>query len=234
MKASITIYPYDPFPLENGITFFNFQNKVEYSQLLFRINKLKKQDTLVDDPDRIVHFYTNPKKILEEKLTDISFIGDLTGYNLNSTPNIKYILKKILHDSPILREKIENLNVNENNLVFEAITAYDSEINFDPFANFEKLLKAKEIRIDDSNWQNYCDKITSIVGFYSEFTSKKLLLFHNLERLLSHDQLNELNDYLKSLNLLVISLESFPMTLKEDDLNVKLYSIDEDHVRFDY
>lgn len=49
MTGSITIFLYEPFPLENGITLFNFQGKAEYSQLIFRLNKLKKHDTLIDD-----------------------------------------------------------------------------------------------------------------------------------------------------------------------------------------
>lgn len=73
-----------------------------------------------------------------------------------------------------------------------------------------------------------------IASFYSEFTTKKLLLFHSLEKLLSLEQLNELNEYLKSVSLNIVSLESYPLITKEKGRDVKVYSIDEDHVRFDY
>lgn len=234
MIGSITIFPYEPFKIAEGITLFNFQNKSEYSQIIFRLNKLKKHDTLIDDEDRIIHFYVDSKNPLEETLKDVSFIGDLTSFDINSTNNLKYVFKKIISDSSVRKDEIEDINTQLNSIVFDAITSYESELSLDPFSDFEKLLKIKDVRLDVSKWDNYCDKIMSIVSFYNEFTSKKLLLFHNLERLLSLDQLNELNDFLKSIDLIVISLESYPMTLKEVDLNAKIYSIDEDHVRFDY
>jgi len=234
MIGSITIYPYEPFPLEYGITLFNFQSKSEYSQLIFRLNKLKKHDTLTDDDDRIMHLYTNPDNLIEEYLKDVAFIGDLTTFDINSTSNLKFVFQKIVSDSNLMKDRIESVNSQLNDVVFDSITSYASEISLDPYSNFEKILKAKEVRLDVSKWENYCDKIMDVVNFYNEFTNKKLLLFHNLERLLNLDQLNELNDYLKSVDLIIVSLESYPMTLKEDGNNVKVYSIDEDHVRFDY
>ncbi len=234
MIGSITIYPYEPFPLEYGVTLFNFQNKSEYSQLIFRLNKLKKHDTLTDDSDRIMHLYTNPDNLIEEYIKDVAFIGDLTTFDINSTSNLKYVFQKIVSDSTIMRDQIETVNNQLNDVVFDAITTYDSQISLDPYSDFAKILKAKEVRLDVSKWGNYCDKIIDVVSFYNEFTNKKLLLFHNLERLLNLDQLNELDDYLKSVDLTIVSLESYPMTLKEDGNNIKVYSIDEDHVRFDY
>lgn len=181
-----------------------------------------------------MHFYTNPDKPLDESLKDLAFIGDVTSYDINSTTNLKYVFQKIIKDSVIFKDTIETTNQEINDLVFEAVAEYHQSINFDPYSNLEKILKAKDVRLDVSKWANYCDKIMDVVSFYSEFTNKKLLLFHNLERLLTLDQLNELNDYIKSVNLIIVSLESYPMRLKEEGLNVKLYSIDEDHIRFDY
>lgn len=234
MKGIITIFPYKPFAITEGITLFNFQNKIEYSQLVFRLNKLKKHDTLIDDEDRIIHFYNDQKDPLNEDLKAIGFIGDLTSFDINSTGNLKYVFKQIISDSTILKNDIEDVNTQLNRIVFDAITSYESELSMDPFSDFEKILKAKDVRIDISKWENYCDKIIGVVSFYNEFTNKKLLLFHNLERLLSLEQLNQLNDFLKSIDLMVISLESYSMTLKEAELNATVYSIDEDHVRFDY
>ena len=234
MTASMTIFPYEPFELDSGITLLDFQNKVEFSQLIFRINKLKKHDTLIDDTDRIVHFYTDEKNPLDEKLKDIAFIGDLTQYEINSTANLKYVFQKAVQDSALFKDKLESINSQINDIVFDSVTNYTASLTFDPYSDFEKLLKVKDVRLDSSKWENYCDKIISIVSFYVEFTSKKLLLFHNLEKLLSFDQLNELNDYLKSVDLKLVSLESYPMIFKEEKLNAKVYSIDNDHVRFDY
>lgn len=234
MTNSMTIFPYEPFELNSGLTIFDFQNKSEYSQLLFRLNKLKHHDTLVDDDDRVIHFYIDPDDSLNEKIKDVVFIGDLTSFEINSSANLKYIFQDITKNSVISRDKIEEINGQINDLVFEAITKYSLPINYDPYSNFEKLLKAKEVCIETEYWKSYCDKIMDIVSFYSEFTTKKLLLFHSLEKLLSTEQLNELNQYLKSVSLNIVSLESYPLSLKDKALDAKVYSIDEDHVRFDY
>lgn len=219
MTNSITIFPYQPFEIGSGLTLFNFQNKSEFSQLIFRLHNLKKHTTLTDDTNRILHFYTDPKNPFDENIKDVELLGDLNSFDINST---------------IIKDEIEGANSELNNLVFEAITQYTVPLSMDFYANFEKILKAKGVFVDTSKWQNYCDKIMDVISFYSEFSSKKLLVFYGLERLLSLDQLNEIDEYLKSVDLTIISLESYPMLLKEKGLNIKVYSIDNDHVRFDY
>ncbi|ALB29895.1 type II-A CRISPR-associated protein Csn2 [Companilactobacillus heilongjiangensis] len=234
MTNSITIFPYQPFEIGSGLTLFNFQNKSEFSQLIFRLHNLKKHTTLTDDTNRILHFYTDPKNPFDENIKDVELLGDLNSFDINSATQLKIILKKVVANSTIIKDEIEGANSELNNLVFEAITQYTVPLSMDFYANFEKILKAKGVFVDTSKWQNYCDKIMDVISFYSEFSSKKLLVFYGLERLLSLDQLNEIDEYLKSVDLTIISLESYPMLLKEKGLNIKVYSIDNDHVRFDY
>jgi len=234
MTNSITIFPYQPFELESGLTLFNFQNKNEFSQLIFRLHNLKKHTTLTDDTNRILHFYTDSKNPFDENIKDVELIGDLNGFDINSATQLKIILKKVVANSAIIKDEIEGANSELNNLVFEAITQYTVPLSMDFYANFEKILKAKGVFVDTSKWQNYCDKLMDVISFYSEFSSKKLLVFYDLERLLNLDQLNEIDEYLKSVDLTIVSLESYPMLLKEKGLNIKVYSIDNDHVRFDY
>lgn len=130
--------------------------------------------------------------------------------------------------------EIEKVNTDLNSVVFDSITRYSLPLTLDMFANYEKLLKSKDIKIDFSNWTNYCDKLMDVISFYSDFTNKKLLIFNNIGRLLNVNQLNEIHTYLKSVDLKLVSLESYPMIFKEKKLNAKVYSIDNDHVRFDY
>lgn len=40
MTNTITIFPYKPFEINDGITLLNFQNIDEFSSFIFRINKL--------------------------------------------------------------------------------------------------------------------------------------------------------------------------------------------------
>jgi len=234
MSHSITIFPYSPFNISSGLTLLNFQNKDEFSQLIFRINKLKNHDTLTDDDNRIIHFYTDTDNPIDEHLKDISIIGDLCSFDLNNSTQLKTVIKKVLTDSIVLQTEIDTINSELNGIIFDAIAKYSLPLDSDSFSDFEKILKAKGVHIDASNWMNYCDKIMDIVSFYSEFTTKKLLVFNNLERLLNLNQLNEINNYLKSVNLMIVSFESYPMSLKEKGLDIKVYSIDNDHVRFDY
>ncbi|MFC6176775.1 type II-A CRISPR-associated protein Csn2 [Companilactobacillus huachuanensis] len=234
MTNSITIFPYQPFDIESGLTLFNFQNKNEFSQLIFRLHDLKKHATLTDDTNRILHFYTDSKNPFDENIKDVELIGDLNSFDINSATQLKIILKKVVANSTIIKDEIEGANSELNNLVFEAITQYSIPLSLDFYANFEKILKAKGVFVDTSKWQNYCDKLMDVTGFYSEFSNKKLLVFYDLERLLNLNQLNEIDSYLKSVDLTMVSLESYPMLLKEDGLNIKVYSIDNDHVRFDY
>lgn len=147
---------------------------------------------------------------------------------------MKIILKKIIEDSQIMLNEIEKVNTDLNSVVFDSITRYSLPLTLDMFANYEKLLKSKDIKIDFSNWTNYCDKLMDVISFYSDFTNKKLLIFNNIGRLLNVNQLNEIHTYLKSVDLKLVSLESYPMIFKEKKLNAKVYSIDNDHVRFDY
>ncbi|WP_125568696.1 type II-A CRISPR-associated protein Csn2 [Companilactobacillus insicii] len=232
---SITIYPYDPFDINYGITFLNLQCKEEFSNLLFKLNQLKKHETFVDDVDQYIHFYVDEKDNLKSSLKQVAMIGDLTSFDINSTSNLKLVLQKIVSDNEIInRDKIENLNKQINDLIFDSIMGYEEVFDYELLPELTKLLKSKDFKIDTGNWQNYYDKLQSVVRFYVEFSNKKLLLFHGLERLCSLEQLNELNDYLKSIELAVVSLESYPMSLKNPDLNNRVYSIDEDHVRFDY
>lgn len=232
---SITIYPYDPFDIDYGITFLNVQCKEEYASFLFMLNQLKKHETFVDDIDQFIHFYVDEKDNLKASLKQIAMIGDLTSFELNSTGNLKLVLQKIVSDNQIInRNRIEKLNHEINELIFDSISSYDETFEYDLLPELIKLLKSKDFKIDSSNWQNYYDKLQSVVRFYVEFSDKRLLLFHGLERLCSLEQLNELNDYLKSIKLAVVSFESYPMTLKKSGLNTRIYSIDEDHVRFDY
>jgi len=234
MTNSITIFPYQPFEIESGLTLFNFQNKSEFSQLIFRLHNLKSHATLTDDTNRILHFYTDPKNPFDENIKDVELLGDLNSFDINSATQLKIILKKVVANSTIIKDEIEGANSELNNLVFEAITQYTVPLSIDLYANFEKILKAKGVFVDTSKWQNYCDKLMDVISFYSEFSSKKLLVFYDLERLLNLDQLNEIDNYLKSVDLTIVSLESYPMLLKEKGLNIKVYSIDNDHVRFDY
>jgi len=234
MTNSITIFPYQPFEIGSGLTLFNFQNKSEFSQLIFRLHNLKSHATLTDDTNRILHFYTDPKNPFDENIKDVELLGDLNSFDINSATQLKIILKKVVANSTIIKDEIEGANSELNNLVFEAITQYTVPLSIDLYANFEKILKAKGVFVDTSKWQNYCDKLMDVISFYSEFSSKKLLVFYDLERLLNLDQLNEIDNYLKSVDLTIVSLESYPMLLKEKGLNIKVYSIDNDHVRFDY
>ncbi|WP_125588487.1 type II-A CRISPR-associated protein Csn2 [Companilactobacillus jidongensis] len=232
---SITIYPYDPFDIDYGITFLNVQCKEEYTSFLFVLNQLKKHETFVDDIDQYIHFYVDEKDNLKTSLKQVAMIGDLTSFELNSTGNLKLVLQKIVFDNQIInQDRIEKLNHEINELIFDSTSSYDETFEYDLLPELIKLLKSKDFKIDSSNWQNYYDKLQSVVRFYVEFSDKRLLLFHGLERLCSLEQLNELNDYLKSIKLAVVSLESYPMTLKKSGLNTRIYSIDEDHVRFDY
>ncbi|WP_125761374.1 type II-A CRISPR-associated protein Csn2 [Companilactobacillus hulinensis] len=231
----ITVFPYDPFPINNGITFINFQNKYEYSQLLFNLNLLKNHETFSDDVDQFIHFYLNDSDKLKDSLKELAIIGDITSFDINSTANIKSVFKTIVNDSyTINREKIESINEQINGLFFDMISIYDESFDFDLTEELIKLLKYKSIRVDTSIWNNYYDKIHSVITFYSDFSEKKTLLFHGLEHFINIEQLNELNNYLKSIGLNVISLESYPMTKKESTLEIKIYSIDDDHIRFDY
>jgi CRISPR-associated protein Csn2 len=234
MTNTITVFPYKPFEINDGITLLNFQNIDEYSNLIFRINKLENGETFSDDTNRIIHFYTDDDDPIEEHLKDICFIGDLGSFNLNASNQMKIILKKIIEDSQIMLNEIEKVNTDLNSVVFDSITRYSLPLTFDMYANYEKLLKSKGIKIDSSNWANYCDKLMDVISFYSDFTNKKLLIFNNICRLLNVNQLNEIHTYLKSVDLKLVSLESYPMIFKEEKLNAKVYSIDNDHVRFDY
>lgn len=234
MKSkTITIFPYQPFKIYDSVTFLNFQSVDEFSKLIFHLNSLKNGETFLDDVDQYIHFYTDSTDELKSSLKEVALIGDLTGYNINSISNIKSILKKIISDSIIYKEKSDQINQDLNELIMDMISGYDEIFDFELSPALEKLIKSKNLKIDTSNWQNYYDKLQSVIEFYRDFSNKTMLIFHGLERLLNINQLNELNEYLKANEITVVSMESYQMITKNDEINFKIYSIDEDHVRFD-
>lgn len=56
MTNTITVFPYKPFEINDGITLLNFQNIDEFSSLIFRINKLKNGETFYDDTTELFIF----------------------------------------------------------------------------------------------------------------------------------------------------------------------------------
>ncbi|MFD1419276.1 type II-A CRISPR-associated protein Csn2 [Companilactobacillus keshanensis] len=232
-NETITIFPYTPFNINSGITFLNFQSNDEFSKLIFQLNSLKNGETFLDDIDQYVHFYTDPDDKLKASLSKVALIGELTSYNINSISNIKLVLKKMISDSIIYKNKSDQINQNLNDLIMNMVSGYDEIFDFELAPGLEKLVKSKNLKMDTSNWQNYYDKLQSVIEFYVDFSSKEMLIFHGLERLLNINQLNELNDYLKANKISVVSIESYPMVIKNDKINFRIYSIDEDHVRFD-
>lgn len=180
---TITIYPYEPFDIDYGMTVLNLQCKEEYSTLLFKLNQLKKHETFVDDVDQYIHFYVDEKDNLKSSLKQVAMIGDLTSFEINSTSNLKAVLEKIVADNQIInRDKIDNLNKEINELIFDSINGYDETFEYELLPELAKLLKSKNFKIDTGDWQNYYDKLQSVVKFYVEFSDKRLLLFHGLDR----------------------------------------------------
>ncbi|MFC6324163.1 type II-A CRISPR-associated protein Csn2 [Companilactobacillus baiquanensis] len=232
-NKTITIYPYQPFEIYDGINFLNFQSVDEFSKLIFQLNSLKNGETFLDDVDQYVHFYTDSSDELKSSIKKVALIGDLTEYNINSLNNTKNILKKIISDSIIYKEKSDQINQNLNELIMDMTSSYDEIFDFESSPALEKIVKSKNLKIDTGNWRNYYDKLQSVIEFYRDFSNKTMLIFHGLERLLNINQLNELNEYLKANEITVVSMESYRMVTKSNKVNFKVYSIDEDHVRFD-
>lgn len=234
MNNSLTIYPYDKFQLINGLNIINWKNIDEYSQLIFHLYQLKSKIKFEDDEDNLLHIFID-QELQKNFTTKINIVGGLQDFNLNTPTNLRLIYKKIFNESSYtLKSEIEQLNTQINNLIFDITTNYDGPLEYDPFANIEGLLKLKLVKISSSSWQNYYDKILSVINFFREFSEKKVLIMHDIVKLLNLEQLEELNDYLESSEINLISFESTDISesIKHSVINVS--EIDEDHVRFDY
>ncbi|MQS53509.1 type II-A CRISPR-associated protein Csn2 [Companilactobacillus mishanensis] len=231
---SLTIFPYEPFKLDFGINILNFQNQDEYSKIIFNLYQLRDKIRLFDDPDQFMHFYVD-NKLQKSTQKEMDFIGSLQTYSINSMPNLKLVYKKIAQSSNVeFKDAFEKINVELNELVFDAGCSFDGPFDYDSLSTFESILKFKSLKFDSGNWQNYYDKMLAVINFYKDFSEKRLLILHDLHKLLNLNQVNEMNDYLRSLKLTLISFESYEMISRTENLNCKVYSIDDDHMRFDY
>ncbi|MFD1471776.1 type II-A CRISPR-associated protein Csn2 [Companilactobacillus mishanensis] len=233
-NLSVTIFPYDPFKLDSGLNIINFQNQDEYSKNIFNFYQLKEKIRLLDDPDQFIHFYIDDQMQTSTQ-KEMDFVGSLQTYNINSMPNLKLVYDHIDKNSKVeYKDEFEKINLKLNELVFDSSCPFDGPFDFDNMSTFESMLKFKLLKFDVGNWQNYYDKMLSVISFYKDFTDKKLLIFHDLHKLLNLEQVNEMNNYLKTTELSIVSFESFDMSTKIEGLNCKVFSIDSDHVRFDY
>src|SRR5699024_8699785 len=111
-------------------------------------NSLKNGETFLDDIDQYIHFYTDFNSELKSSITKVALIGDLTGYNINSVSNIKLILKKIITDSIIYKDKSDQINQNLNTLIMDMISGYDEIFDFEISPDLEKIIKSKNLKID--------------------------------------------------------------------------------------
>lgn len=232
--SSLSIYPYEPFEMEPGLNIINFRESNEYSKLLFFLYQLKNKVRFEDDSDNPIHFFVN-KKRESGNMKNLELIGSLPNYSVNTPANLKLVFKKITeYAQNEFRSEIEQTNTNINDLVFDSLSRFNGIFDYELLANFESLLKFKLVRFDNGNWQNYYDKILCIINFYTEFSEKKLLIFHDFYTLLNLDQLNEIHDYLKAADIILISFESnhFPQQL--ENRSWVTFDVDADHVRFDY
>lgn len=189
---------------------------------------------MLDDPDQIMHFYINDE--LQKNFSkNVEFIGSIPSYAINSAPNLKMVYKRISENSMTeFKETFEKINVDVNSLIFDATSAFDGPFEYNELSTFESIFKFKLVKFDSGNWKNYYDKILSVVNFYKDFSDKKLLITHDLYKLLNLNQVNEMNSYLKSLDIAILSIESMNKPSKNVGIESLIYSIDNDHVRFDY
>ena len=233
-QNSLTIFPYYPFKLDWGINEINFQNNSEFSSLLFHLHKLNNKEILLDDEENFVQFYT-AKNLDTSSLKNLEIIGDLNSFSINTTQNLKKVFKKISQDSLLeFNDQIESLNNQINGLIFDTTSRFDGQLSYDTYANFENLLKLKLLKFNEYGWTNFYDKILDVINFFNEFTDKHLLITYNLHNLLDYKQRNELNQYLNSAEISLVSFESIKFDLNTGKINHRIFNIDEDHIRFDY
>lgn len=220
----LSIYPYDPFNLDTGVTILESKN----SKLIWRLSRF-----LGGEADDIAIFSENDKILKANKA--IRYIGDVTAvpdFNKIFGKQIAEIL--VRHCDNDLMQQLQTADFSIKNNILQVI--FDNDLPFRITENFDvlKLLKYLDLSIENLKCESVYDIIEYIIDIANRLSDSSLYVFINARYYLSDEQIillaNEAKIKNVSILLVSLTLSSAIHEITTDD--VVTYFIDDDFVDF--
>ncbi len=220
----ISIYPYDPFSIDTGITVLESKN----STLIWRLSRF-----LNDEADDVAVLSENDKILKVNKA--IRYIGDVTivpDFNKTFGKQVAEVL--VEHCDNDLMQQLQTADFSLKNNILRVI--FDNDLPFKITENFDvlKLLKYLDLSIENVECESVYDIIEYVIDIANRLSDSSLYVFINARYYLSDEQIillaNEAK--IKNVSILLVSL-TLSSTIHEITIDdVVTYFIDEDFVDF--
>lgn len=220
----LSIYPYDPFIIDTGITILESKN----SKLIWQLSRF-----LGGEADDIAVFSENDKVLKTNK--SIRYVGDVT-----TIPDFTKIFGKqvaeilIKHCDNDLMQQLQTADFSIKNNILHVI--FDNDLPFKITENFDvlKLLKYLDLSIENVECESVYDIIEYVIDTANRLSDSSLYVFINARYYLSDEQIKLLANEakIKNVSILLVSLtlSSAIHEITTDD--VVTYFIDDDFVDF--
>ncbi|MFL2020379.1 type II-A CRISPR-associated protein Csn2 [Weissella hellenica] len=220
----LSIYPYDPFNIDIGITILESKN----SKLIWRLSRF-----LNDGEDDVAVLSENSKILKVNKAT--RYIGDVTTVpDFNKTFGKQFAEILVKHCDNDLMQQLQTADFSIKNNILQVI--FNNDLPFKITENFDvlKLLKYLDLSIENVKCESVYDIIEYVIDIANRLSDSSLYVFINARYYLSDEQIMLLANEakIKNVSILLVSLtlSSAIHEITTDD--VVTYFIDDDFVDF--
>lgn len=173
-----------------------------------------------DETSELKLFDNNQKNL---KMTEIMLITDVLGYDINSAATLKLIyadLELQLGEKPEVKSMIDKLTATISELIGYELLEHELDLEEDEIT-VNELFKALGVKIETRS-DTIFEKMIEIIQVYKYLSKKKLLIFLNTCSYLTHDEVDELQEYISLNNVDVFFVE--PRKIED----VRQFILDED------
>lgn len=168
-------------------------------------------------------------KIRSIRSSELLLITDILGYDINTSQVLKLLHTDIvnqLNDKPEVRSEIDSLVSLITDIIMAECLENELDIEYDEITLLE-LVKVLGIRIETKSCTVF-EKIFEILQIFKYLVKKKILVFVNSLSYFSKDEIYQILEYTKLLQVDVLFLE--PKQIKE----IQQFILDKDYILMPY
>lgn len=168
-------------------------------------------------------------KIRRSKSSELLLITDILGYDINTAQVLKLLhtdIESQLKDKPEVRSEIDSLVSLITDIIMAECLENELDIEYDETTLLE-LIKALGIRIETKSCTVF-EKIFEILQIFKYLVKKKILVFVNSLSYFSKDEIYQILEYTKLLQVDVLFLE--PRQIK----GIQQFILDKDYILMPY
>ena len=164
--------------------------------------------------------------ILEKENTSFLYISNSFSLSLNSKKNLN-ALYKILKNRYYLEFKNHFIQINNKleEIIKEISIDFDINLNANAEVKLDDLFKIASIEFSE-DYASYFEKLVKFIKISNELEKIDVVFIKNIHSYLNEDEIIQLIDEFKYLNIMIINIE-FAQYFKSSDFEVN-YIIDKD------